>query len=222
MPAASSPSIVYTSLPRPAINDTVFELLRQGFDFVDIRVKQERSLASPVELPVADGVTCRMLREDDVPQLLELTGNVIQVSRFFSDRCFDKDKVAEMYRIWARKSYLTDFADAVQVAEVDGRLAGCSTLHLDQLPGQGNIGLTMVAGNAQGRGVGSLLVAQAAHWFRSQGMKQVYIVTQGQNIAAQRMHQACGLPHPQRRTVVSQVVQWLLGYSVPAAIAPRT
>ena len=171
---------------------TIIELQRNQFDLVDVRVSQDRSLAAPVALPVTEGVTCRMLLPEDVAPLLDLSRDSIQVSRFFGDRCFDKDKVAEMYRIWSRKSFTSDFADGVYVAELEGRLAGCSTLHLNRPPGQGNIGLTLVADYAQGIGLGSTLVAHSAHWFRSQGMNTVNIVTQGQNIPAQRMHQRVG------------------------------
>ena len=171
---------------------TVVELQRHRFDLVDVRVSQDRSLAAPVALSIPDGVICRMHQPDDVDELMEIAQDAIQVSRFFGDRCFDKAKVADMYRIWSWKSLTSDFADGVYVAERNGRLAGFSTLHLNRPPGQGNIGLTLVADFAQGIGLGGTLVAHAAQWFRSKGMDMANIVTQGQNIAAQRMHQKVG------------------------------
>jgi dTDP-4-amino-4,6-dideoxy-D-galactose acyltransferase len=58
--------------------------------------------------------------------------------------------------------------------------------------GTGSIGLVGVAEAARGRGLGGRLVAAALGWFAGQGVERVEVVTQGRNVAAQRLYQAHG------------------------------
>jgi ribosomal protein S18 acetylase RimI-like enzyme len=49
-----------------------------------------------------------------------------------------------------------------------------------------------VAADARGRSLGSALVEHSLRWFGERGMKDVSVVTQGRNAAAQRLYQRCG------------------------------
>ena len=57
---------------------------------------------------------------------------------------------------------------------------------------QGQIGLVGVSAEARGRGVGHALVNHALDWFTRNDVEAVAVVTQGGNVAAQRLYQRCG------------------------------
>jgi GNAT superfamily N-acetyltransferase len=52
--------------------------------------------------------------------------------------------------------------------------------------------LMAVAEKAHGQGFGHDLVKASLWWFANQGATRVRVATQGRNIAAQRLYQACG------------------------------
>src|ERR1035441_5781677 len=64
----------------------------------------------------------------------------------------------------------------------------CSvSCHLDLVRREGQIGLVGVGPEVRGRGIGKNLVLAAIDWFRTQGVHEVTVVTQGNNRAAQRL-----------------------------------
>jgi dTDP-4-amino-4,6-dideoxy-D-galactose acyltransferase len=158
------------------------------FHLVDIRLTlaNEHIEANAFE-------TCSSIRPaepEDIAKLKSIAGVSHHDSRFYSDPGFPANLADELYRIWIEKS-CEGYADCVLVAEHGGSPAGYISCHLDA-PDMGRIGLLAVDPNAQGRGVGSKLVNSALHWFASKGVENVTVVTQGRNVAAQRLYQRRG------------------------------
>jgi len=79
----------------------------------------------------------------------------------------------------------------VLVAEHDARPAGYISCHLKQ-DGSGQIGLVGVDDGARNLGLGRQLVQSALGWFREHEAREVTVVTQGNNVAAQRLYQSSG------------------------------
>ena len=96
-----------------------------------------------------------------------------------------------LYETWIRRS-CEGYADAVLVAETGGGPAGYITCHLSGSPPAGSIGLVGVGGDARGAGTGTTLVGAAIEWFQGRGVQEVSVVTQGRNLAAQRLYQRAG------------------------------
>ena len=80
------------------------------------------------------------------------------------------------------------------VVESEGLEVGYVTCHLkkDAKAQQGEIGLLAIGEEARGKGFGSCLVAAALDWFGEHGARQVSVVTQGRNVAAQKLYQRSG------------------------------
>lgn len=76
------------------------------------------------------------------------------------------------------------------VAERDSKPAGYIACNWTADAGQ--IGLIAVAGWARGAGLGRALVTSSLGVFRQNGAKRISVVTQGRNIASQRLYQRCG------------------------------
>jgi dTDP-4-amino-4,6-dideoxy-D-galactose acyltransferase len=158
------------------------------FHMVDIRMTLVNERMRAATLQMDD--TVRLAEPDDVPALKEIAGVSHQDSRFYSDPGFPVHLADELYRTWIEKS-CGGYADCVLVAEHEGRPAGYISCHIDA-PDTGRIGLLAVGPDAQGRGIGSKLVDSALHWFAGKGLEKVTVVTQGRNIAAQRLYQRRG------------------------------
>lgn len=69
---------------------------------------------------------------------------------------------------------------------------GYVSCHLDPVKHEGLIGLVGVDAEFRGKGIGRNLVLAAMAWFGTQAAREVKVVTQGNNRAAQRLYQQCG------------------------------
>ncbi|MBK8027344.1 MAG: GNAT family N-acetyltransferase [Chloroflexi bacterium] len=168
------------------------------FRLVDMRVTFERK---PPAVAAADATALpeglRPWREDDLPALRTMASRSYTDSRFYFDGHFPTQLCDAFYATWIERS-CQGYADAVLVAEADDQAqrqpAAFITCHLHPAKDatEGQIGLVGVAENARGRGLGGQVVAAALNWFAGQGCARVTVVTQGRNLAAQRLYQRNG------------------------------
>jgi dTDP-4-amino-4,6-dideoxy-D-galactose acyltransferase len=167
--------------------DTLAGAAAAGFAVVDVRLTFDRP-APAAPAAAAEGV--RPAHADDLPALRAIARRAYTDSRFYFDRRFPRQRCDALYERWIERS-VDGGADAVLVGETDRRAAGYVTC-LRGDAGTGSIGLVGVAEAARGRGLGGRLVAAALGWFAGQGVERVEVVTQGRNVAAQRLYQAHG------------------------------
>jgi dTDP-4-amino-4,6-dideoxy-D-galactose acyltransferase len=160
-----------------------------GFRFVDVRVAYERPLGQGNDFGERSA-NIRPCVAEDIPVLREIAGSSHYDSRFYFDSRFSKPACDALYETWIEKSCM-GYADAVLVAEVEGRAAGYISLHLKE-GNVGQIGLVGVRAGAQGQGLGKNLISESLRWFAGKGVERVVVVTQRRNLAAQRIYQKFG------------------------------
>jgi dTDP-4-amino-4,6-dideoxy-D-galactose acyltransferase len=168
--------------------DSIRRAEDHGFHLVDIRVTLESG--HRLTPAATEEASIRPGRPDDLPALLPIARTAHSASRFYSDPHFDRERCAALYELWLTKSF-KDYAEAVLVAEDKGRAAGYITCHLRESKA-GQIGLVGVDERARGHGFGRQLVAAALRWFAAHECERVRVVTQGGNVASQRLYQGCG------------------------------
>lgn len=161
---------------------------RNGFFQADVRMTFERSV-SLNELNPPPGDSVRLAREEDFPALRAIARDGHRDTRFYFDEHFDRAKCDLLYETWIENS-LRGYAQAVLVAEVDGRVAGYVTCHLRGEESQ--LGIIGVAAGRQRSGLGTKLVRHFLAWSVREGARQATVVTQGRNVAAQRLYQRNG------------------------------
>jgi len=166
--------------------DTVEVAEESGFRLVDVRV--ELTQTSTELGPVA---RVRPHRTTDVRTLREIARASHHLTRFYTDPHFPRTRCDDLYDTWIARS-CEGWADEVLVAELDGRPAGYVTCHLDRASSRGSIGLIAVSADARGNGLGRDLVLASLAWCCDEGATEVSVVTQGANVAAQRLFQSCG------------------------------
>ncbi len=162
-----------------------------GFRLVDVRVTLGRAIgpSAPPTRGLAEHV--RPARSVDLPALRRIAAVSHLDSRFYADPHFDRERCDELYTTWIEKSCASGGDTTVWVAEIEGRPTGYVTA-LFGGPEAGEIGLIAVSPEAQGRGLGRLLVLQALEDLAARGAAHVSVVTQGRNVRAQRLYQRLG------------------------------
>ncbi len=173
------------------LNDPTTARLASDAHFLltDVRVTLSRPLSGrrteegspPGPSPARAGVVVRESREDDVPALRALARRHFRDSRFYFDPGFPDSLCDSLYETWIEKS-CRGWADAVFVADAEGRPLGYVSCHVDD--GDGRFGLLGVDAEARGRGVGASLLAASLRFFASRGVATVGLVTQGRNLAS--------------------------------------
>lgn len=128
---------------------------------------------------------------DDVSELEEIAACSFSATRFYSDPHFSDKQSSSLYETWIKKS-VKGYSDKVLIASVDEHIAGFITCDLDESDNTGKIGLVAVAPEFRGQKVGERLVNHACDWFIRNRASRIQVVTQGRNIAAQRLYQKCG------------------------------
>jgi dTDP-4-amino-4,6-dideoxy-D-galactose acyltransferase len=186
-----------------------------GFRLVDLRVTLEgrpgghpegefragriwagesSSLPDPSARPSLQDDRTRLFFPEDLADLRRIAAASHHDSRFYADPHFDRERCDELYATWIEKSCRGESADAVLVAEHEGKPAGyISCVRSGGVGDSGEIGLIAVAAEAQGRGLGKALIRASLRWFADRGLSRVRVVTQGRNVRAQRLYQAHGL-----------------------------
>ena len=161
------------------------------FRLVDVRITLE---AHPQDAPPpSQGAPIRPSMPADISRLRSIAAASHLGSRFYRDGHFPAERCGDLYSTWIEQSCGAE-GTQVLVAEFSGKAAGYVSCHkaTRDAAKEGSIGLLGVADEAQNRGFGSNLVLHALAWFRDQRVNSVTVVTQGHNVAGQRLYQKSG------------------------------
>jgi dTDP-4-amino-4,6-dideoxy-D-galactose acyltransferase len=161
-----------------------------GFHLVDVQLTFETKLPRGAELDQLSLAHVRLFEPVDMPGLLAIARESHRASRYFYDGNFADDRCAALYEEWIKRALRRD-SDIVLVAENENQPSGYCLCHLsgDQI---GNIDLIAVGPKWRGGSIGTALVSAALDHFDRSGMRSATVVTQGRNIASQRLYQRCG------------------------------
>jgi dTDP-4-amino-4,6-dideoxy-D-galactose acyltransferase len=165
---------------------TVWLAEAHQFQFVDIRLTLDAKTDEQTQIQDAD---IRPHLTTDIPGLKAIARVSHHDTRFYYDQHFPRDLSDRLYETWIENS-CNGYAEQVLVAVNAEKPVGYISCHLAGSEGQ--IGLLGVRADAQGMGLGSKLIQAALSWFGKRGAGEVMVVTQGRNIAAQRIYQKNG------------------------------
>ena len=177
-------------LARADDDATVCRAEKFGYHLVDVRMTLERVAGTGDKSPDKHS-DLRAATSHDVTRLKQIARASHTDTRFFFDANFDRGKAADLYETWIEAS-CDRFADKVFVVQRGGDVAGYVTCRLALNRQEGSIGLIAVDAAHQGQGIGRELVQAALDWFEEQKVDRTTVVTQGRNLAAQRLYARCG------------------------------
>ena len=164
---------------------------KAGFHLVDVRVTLSREVPSILSTYQDSKIKSRIGNPEDLDELTEISEDFFQLSRYYFDGNFPKDKCKEFYQDWITKSVSGNFDDIVFVAEIGEEIVGFITCKRASR-NLGRIGLVGVKKEKTGIGISNVLMDAAFCWFVEQDVASIEVVTQGRNIVAQRLYQKNG------------------------------
>jgi dTDP-4-amino-4,6-dideoxy-D-galactose acyltransferase len=169
-----------------------------GFHQVDIRLTLQRDLTdedASFSMPPFSPAQIRPAKSEELPALITIARSSYELSRFFFDPCFSRQASAALYEEWIRKS-IQGYADIVLAAKdergVIGYISGNLPAADSPTDSPGEIGLVGIAAEARGQGIGTTLILRLLDWYRQRKVDRVNVITQGRNIAAQKLYQKTG------------------------------
>lgn len=168
---------------------------QHGFGLVDIRLTFERVLMpsrDPVRSDPPAGVRIRLAEPGDLAGLQAIARTAHTATRFFNDPHFPRQRVEDLYSTWIALEIQGRARTVLIAASATDQPLGYVSCHLEPARQQGQIGLVGVGAGVRGKGIGKNLVLAALDWFRTHEAREVTVVTQGNNRAAQRLYQQCG------------------------------
>jgi len=179
-------------LARSDVPETVRVAGRHGYELMEVRVEYELGDLDRMmkTYPSREGFTYRGAVPADMPGLKAIARESFLDSRFYVDARFPREKCDALYERWVEQS-TQGFADEVLVA-VQAEIIPAGFVTLKKEGAIGRISLIGVDARFRGRGVGANLVQGAVSWAFAKGLERVRVVTQGRNIASQRLYQRCG------------------------------
>jgi dTDP-4-amino-4,6-dideoxy-D-galactose acyltransferase len=162
----------------------------RGFVVRDLRLELERPLAPAAELDAGAGrAAIGPARGEQRSALETVARGAFERSRFYADPGFPRERCRELYAAFLRRG-LDGAPERLTLATADA--SGFVACRLDGGRGVGTIELIAVARRRRGDGLGSALVNAAFAAFAGAGLARAEVVTQGANVASQRLYQRAG------------------------------
>jgi dTDP-4-amino-4,6-dideoxy-D-galactose acyltransferase len=167
---------------------------RSGFDLADIRTTFDRAHLDSLggKPPTPSQISIRPAQPDDLSALQAIARTAHNDTRFFSDPHFPRAKAEALYTTWIELECQGRAQQVFVAASSSNQAKGYISCHSNSISGAGQIGLIGVSSEFRGQGLGQALVLTSLHWFAGQQASQVTVVTQGRNLAAQRLYQRSG------------------------------
>lgn len=171
--------------------DTLKAAHAGGFQFADMRMVFERPLAGLADRD-SKAACIRSARKEELHLLQAMAGELHKNTRFFKDTHFPRERAAELYAEWLRRSFEDPKCAVLTAANSSGRSCGYVTCEIGDAEGTGRIGLIGVDESWRGQGMGAALVRAALAWLSSAGASRVQVATQADNLVAMRLYTAHG------------------------------
>ncbi len=182
-------------LARPDSSTTIPSAENHGYRLVDVRltfVGRPPDCAHSGRSGPANATSIRLAEEADLARLQEIAREGHTNTRFANDVHFPRAKVEELYATWIRLDLLGRSQAVLVAVDETNTARGYISCTVNSPGSIGQIGLVAVSSEARGRGLGTGLVLAACNWFVQKNVQEVCVVTQGNNLDAQRLYQSCG------------------------------
>lgn len=174
----------------PDNSESVIMAEERGFHLVDIRVELNWQATEVSDHSPENIDSIRLFEPKDSEELRQIASNIYTDTRFYYDQQFSRSQVSALYSTWLTQ-HCEDPSNKVFVAADSNGVGGFIACRFDSSQ-VGRISLLGVKTDAQGKGYGRKLVTAAQRYFLNEAASEICVVTQGRNIAAQRLYQAQG------------------------------
>ena len=132
-------------------------------------------------------------REEDIDALVSIGSDLYRDSRYYFDGGFEEETLRAFYGTWIRNGVLGTLDDFALALYDNGCPIGFCTVKLQRgHSAAGRIGLFGLSRDHHGMGLGAAFLRASVEWLAKDGVTSLEVVTQGRNVAAQRLYQRAG------------------------------
>ena len=164
---------------------------KNGFQFKDIRLTYEKELSNHQKYSDSVNLKFSLAIEEHLPSLRRLSKDIYKDSRYYFDGNFDRKKTIEFYLLWTEKAVKGEYDDECFIIEMAEEIVGFCTVKYQNTE-LAQIGLVGISKKHIGKGLGVKLLNCFFNEMFNKGIKNIRVVTQGRNYAAQRLYQKTG------------------------------
>jgi len=176
----------------PSIKIDIIQALEEyGFIMVDGYLEYNFQIGWDKRLILSDTYRTRAAVEEDLNELIDISGSAFQSDRYHCDPFLSKDVADNVYKAWIKNSVEGKYDTSVDVVDRDAVIGGFSTCRLCENK-RGVIGITAVRKEMSGLGIGRELVKANLRYFYEKGIDSVSVGTQLSNISAMRLYSSVG------------------------------
>lgn len=122
--------------------------------------------------------------------ILSLAKVIGSTSRYFHDKNIPKSRAHRLYVKWIENSLDDNYADESFCLLLKNKLIGLATVKIKD--GDGFIDLLGVNRAYQNMGLGSILARRAVNYLKNQKINDIFVITEGENLAANIFYQKRG------------------------------
>ncbi|MBK7037743.1 MAG: GNAT family N-acetyltransferase [Chitinophagales bacterium] len=123
-------------------------------------------------------------------ELIELGKQSGDFSRFHNDKNFPPGTFEKMYAEWILNSFSAEQSDAIFILEENAIMFGFATVFFNE--DDAEIVLIAIEPEYRNKGYAKMLVDHISGYVYAEGYRNLYVVTQEQNIAACKLYERCG------------------------------
>lgn len=190
--AKDRPDLICAFVPfSPHIMETLEDV---SFHLISIRTTYKLSHSAVTETrPLPNSMRMVSLKDNfrvSDQDLHEMAVTIGSVSRYFRDRRIPPHQALELYLTWIKNSLFNGYVQEAFLILNGARMVGLVTMKIKD--GTGVIDLLGVSPAFQRAGVGGYLMGQAVEYFRSNGIQDIFVSTEGENIPANAFYQRKG------------------------------
>jgi len=159
------------------------------FPLVDEKVTFEIENLNNITVCTDDNI--QLFNEDDnYSELLNLSFQSGEYSRFKNDKNFKNGEYEKLYKEWIDKSISKEIAREILVYKINNKIAGFTTLGVKNDISE--IGLVGVDKNYRGKGIGISLINTTINKAKFYGSNSIQVVTQLNNLPAVNLYSKAG------------------------------
>jgi len=182
--------MVYWQIAADQYESAKIAQIHGGF-WVDEKVTYIKNLIDMADFRKASAYTpFPYLEKTPESAMIKLAIQSGEHSRFRNDSKFPSELFDKLFTCWIMRSVVKEIAWEVLVVKEGNDLLGLITLGVKGE--RADIGLLAVADYARGKGIGSVLVADADKRFAESGYALAQVVTQRSNLGACKLYESCG------------------------------
>lgn len=176
-------------------NSNIDILNKLGFRLISIRSTYKLALKndfSKVNIPIGFKVFKNSekhikLADKEILSIAKLIGGT---SRYFKDNNLPREKSISLYVTWIKNSLYQRYVDETFVVLNNKDLVGINSIKIK--PEGGYIDLIGIKEKFQNKGLGQVLLQKGVEYLLDKNIKNMYTVTEGENIIANRFYQKNG------------------------------